>query len=441
MAAMMALLLGAAVWQGCHKTEPPVQSTVIVISGDTQGWITPCGCTANQSGGLLRRATYLSQLRATANVLYFDVGGAGAGNSPFELAKLEATLAGENAMDISAHNIGAAELAIGPEMLQRIAAEARVPLISANVRLGDGSAIAPPLRIFNSSGMRLAVIGVLSPRYATPGITIDDPRQAIINTISLHKSEFDAILVLAYLPDEELEQLASSLPEADAIIGGPTGQSIVPRAVGPVLLASATNKGKFLVKLKASNAASGKWTGEVVELGPRYADDPAQSANLLAYLARLHDRDFTASESGFAPILPVGAPGDYRIAGNASCIACHAESEIAWSHSLHAVAGKTLEPRHFEADPDCLRCHTTGYGLPGGFISPLRTPQMYGVGCESCHGPSEAHVNDPKIHTQYLAFDQCIRCHDEENSPAFNWQIYWQRIRHGKATTQPEMTP
>src|ERR1700685_1298455 len=143
MAAMMALLLGAAGWQGCHKTEPPAQSTVIVISGDTQGWITPCGCTANQSGGLLRRATYLSQLRATANVLYFDVGGAGAGNSPFELAKLEATLAGENAMDISAHNIGAAELAIGPEMLQRIAAEARVPLISANVRLGDGSAIAP----------------------------------------------------------------------------------------------------------------------------------------------------------------------------------------------------------------------------------------------------------------------------------------------------------
>ena len=39
------------------------------------------------------------------------------------------------------------------------------------------------------------------------------------------------------------------LPEADAVIGGPTGQSIVPTAVGPTLLAAATNKGKFLVEL------------------------------------------------------------------------------------------------------------------------------------------------------------------------------------------------
>ena len=31
----------------------------IVVSADTAGWIIPCGCTTNQSGGLARRATYL----------------------------------------------------------------------------------------------------------------------------------------------------------------------------------------------------------------------------------------------------------------------------------------------------------------------------------------------------------------------------------------------
>jgi hypothetical protein len=440
----MALLLGAAVWQGCRKAPQAARATVIVISGDTQGWITPCGCTANQSGGLLRRATYLNRLRASVDVLYFDAGGAGAGDSPFEVAKLEATLAGECAMGISAHNIGGSELAYGAESLQRIAGATHVPLVSANVRVTGGAAIAPALRIFNCSGRRLAVIGVLSPRYAVDGVTVDDPRQAVIDTMSLHNGEFDAVLVLAYLPQEELEQLAAALPEVDAIVGGPTGQSIVPRSVGPVLLASATNKGKFLVRLNAPETTSDRWSGEVVELGPSYGDDPTQLANLEAYLDRLRDRDFTAAESGFAPILPTGAPRDYRVAGNASCLSCHADSAIVWSHSLHAAAGKTLEGRHFEADPDCLRCHTTGYGLPGGFISPLRTPLMYGVGCESCHGPSEAHVNDPKVHTEYLAFDQCIRCHDEENSPAFNRPIYWQRIRHGMATTlpsQPGVTP
>ena len=36
---------------------------VVVASGDTAGWIVPCGCTSNQSGGLPRRATYIEGLR------------------------------------------------------------------------------------------------------------------------------------------------------------------------------------------------------------------------------------------------------------------------------------------------------------------------------------------------------------------------------------------
>jgi len=436
----LALLLGATVWQLCRKHPQPERGAAIIISGDTRGWITPCGCTANQSGGLLRRATYLTQLRGGSDVLYFDVGGAGAGNSPFELAKFQATLTGERMMGISAHNIGASELAIGVEALQRAAELTHVPLISANAHITGGPLIAPPLRVFDIAGKHLAVIGVLSPRYAVTGITIDDPRQAITDAIAAHKKEFDSVLVLAYLSDDELRDLVSALPEADAIVGGPTGQSIVPRKLGPVVLASATNKGKFLVRLDLPTASSSEWKGDVVELGPTYTDDPAQTANLNAYLEQLRERDFSAVESGFAPALPAGAPTDYLVAGSASCVKCHSDSVAVWSHSLHAFAGDALRPRHFESDPDCLRCHTTAYGLPGGFISPARTPKMYGVGCESCHGPSESHVLDPTIHTQYLAMDQCLRCHDEENSPTFDRPIYWQRIRHGKSTTRPTQT-
>jgi 2',3'-cyclic-nucleotide 2'-phosphodiesterase (5'-nucleotidase family) len=34
----------------------------ILTSGDTSGWITPCGCTSNQSGGLERRATLIQSI-------------------------------------------------------------------------------------------------------------------------------------------------------------------------------------------------------------------------------------------------------------------------------------------------------------------------------------------------------------------------------------------
>src|SRR5919106_182880 len=55
----------------------------VFVSGDTTGWITPCGCAANQSGGLARRATYLADLRSKGDVLYVDVGGAAGGNSDY----------------------------------------------------------------------------------------------------------------------------------------------------------------------------------------------------------------------------------------------------------------------------------------------------------------------------------------------------------------------
>jgi len=438
-ATALAVLIGLGFWQGCDKRAASApRPTVIVVSGDTQGWIVPCGCTANQSGGLLRRATYLRQLRAGADVLYFDCGGAGAGVSPYQQAKLAAIFAGENAMGISAHNLGSTELAIGGDALMRLVDATNIPLLATNARRADDSPIAPEIRFFQYHGKRLGVVGVVSPRFATADIIVRDPKQAIVDAAARHKGEYDSLLVLAYLPDDELEQLAASIPEADAIVGGPTGQAIVPRRLGPVLVASATNKGKFLAQLEAPASDSAAWTGKIVQMGPDYSDDDTQVANLHAFLQQLRDRDFTAEQSGYAPVLPAGAPVDYRIAGSRSCLSCHVESGNIWAHSLHAAAGQTLAARHFEIDPDCLRCHTTGYGLPGGFVSPRTTPLLYGVGCEDCHGPSAAHVQNPRLRTQYTAMDQCVRCHDQENSPAFNRDKYWKLIRHTHdATSRP----
>src|SRR5260370_27929813 len=53
----------------------------LVVTGDTDGWIVPCGCTSNQSGGLLRRGSYVSRILereggSAAGLVLADVGGA-----------------------------------------------------------------------------------------------------------------------------------------------------------------------------------------------------------------------------------------------------------------------------------------------------------------------------------------------------------------------------
>src|SRR5215204_4066011 len=85
---------------GCDKSAPATNTAkplAIVISGDTAGWLMPCGCTANQSGGLLRRGTYLADAAKSADVVYLDAGGAAGGDSAYHREKFEAILRGERA--------------------------------------------------------------------------------------------------------------------------------------------------------------------------------------------------------------------------------------------------------------------------------------------------------------------------------------------------------
>ncbi|MFO7899546.1 MAG: hypothetical protein R6V58_10875 [Planctomycetota bacterium] len=229
----------------CGCDEPgDARPLAIVASGDMNGWIVPCGCASNQSGGLPRRGSYVAAARDEADVLLVDVGGAPGGTSLYDVLRFEAALRGEAAMGIVAHNLGAAELALGPERLRRLSEDAGTPWLSANVFDRAGDFLTQPFLSLEAGGRRVTVVGVVAPRYATADVDVTAPRQAILDATS-KAGPADLLVVLAYLPEEELRELAELLPEADLVVGGPTGQPIAPRRVGPVLaLLSAPRGGK-----------------------------------------------------------------------------------------------------------------------------------------------------------------------------------------------------
>jgi hypothetical protein len=449
-AAIGVLALGAA-WAGWHAKEwsnsaasgvdldangSPTQGEklkplALVVSGDTDGWIVPCGCTANQSGGLLRRATFVSQLRQKNEVVVADAGGAVAGASDYDRCKFEFIRAGERLMGSSAHNLGGPELALGVAYLKRLVQERKEPLISANARDREGRVIADPFRIVSAGGRRIALVGVVSPKFQTRETHIDDPKETILATLPQLKG-CDVTVVLAYLPEDELRQLAAALPEVDAIIGGPTGQSLPPERVGASLVASATNKGKFLIELSlGSEPGRPQLSGRTVEMTAQFANDAEQEQNLKSFYAELQKRDFNAAPTSFASQAINHHRADYMATGSASCAACHQEEFAAWQKSGHAHAWATLEKRGAHVDSACQRCHTTGFGL-GGFESRAHTPSYVDVQCESCHGPGAAHARHPETKTLLAARDQCAGCHDHENSPEFEFAAYWAKIVHGE---------
>ena len=411
-------------------------AVTLIVSGDTAGWIVPCGCTSNQSGGLPRRSTFVSERRREGPVIVADAGGAPGGTSPYQRARFEAILDGELAMEIAAHNLGESEILLGVEYLRKLAAEKHVPFVSANVQDATGRRAVDAYRIVEAGGVRVLLIGVARAYAGIAGSVdwqLDDPRNAVLRALDDAAGKFDRAVVLAHLNETDLRDLAAALPEVDAVIGGPTGQSLAPTRMGQVVVASATNKGKFVISLPlTADRRHQAPPAEVVELSDRFQDDPVQIDLVRSFRKKLGRRDFSAAETGLTSPITRQAHREFQIAGTDACRVCHADELAVWNDSRHAQAWQTLQADGVHVDPACQLCHTTGYGQPGGFESLAKSADRVAVGCESCHGPSQAHVERPKQRTPFVAREQCTRCHDHENSPRFEFETYWKQVAHAK---------
>jgi len=169
----------------------------------------------------------------------------------------------------------------------------------------------------------------------------------------------------------------------------------------------------------------------------------SHAANLASLALPEAEREKLVSERR-APrknLLPTAS----RYVGSEACRSCHADEYAAWSQQPHAHALASLAAKSATGKTDCLQCHTTGFGRPGGFAAGGGEPAVAAVGCESCHGPGGDHVADGarKQGTIVKLSDKCgscvilqvcSTCHDEANDPGFEFQVKQKilRQRHGK---------
>ncbi len=116
--------------------------------------------------------------------------------------------------------------------------------------------------------------------------------------------------------------------------------------------------------------------------------------------------------------------------GAASCIECHESFFESWAATRHAKAFESLEKVGKSKDPECIACHTTGYGKEGGFKNKTATPGLTGVQCEVCHGPGKDHARGFSAPSGPVNETVCLKCHTKENSPEFDYELYREKIIH-----------
>jgi len=167
---------------------------------------------------------------------------------------------------------------------------------------------------------------------------------------------------------------------------------------------------------------------------------------------------------------------EFEYVGTNKCKSCHNKSKTGaqykvWQGTAHAKAFETLKTEAaleaakkagvkgnpWEA-PECLRCHTTGFGAGGyevkdeAFWNPApddragkkavkRMTGLQSVGCEACHGPGSKYKKKKVMEAIYTGETDgasvglitptektCVGCHNED-SPSFKGFNYEERVK------------
>ncbi len=156
-----------------------------------------------------------------------------------------------------------------------------------------------------------------------------------------------------------------------------------------------------------------------VEVRDKLGKDPDVAAKLLAYYKRVNEHNRTAFADRKPP--PPEA-GKAAFIGVEACTECHDEERKVWDGTAHAHAYATLADEFKQYNLDCVNCHVTGYGKPGG-STVTHVEKLVNVGCEECHGPGSLHARSPTkkgLITVKPETSTCVVCHHPPHVEGFD---------------------
>jgi hypothetical protein len=391
-------------------TSPPAHpDATLVITGDIGGYLSPCGCTKPQVGGIRRMAGVVRALLRQPNTTYVDGGNWTKGPGRQEELKAEAVAMVMAGLKPAYINVGESEATMGPAHLRSLNEIAGGMFGSANLR-SDGLSGQPQRR----EGL-LWIQGVVgaTARTAVGQMKPEDALQGRPRGLS-----YEVALVSA--PRAEAERIAALVGRPMLYVyslhGDPPKQ---PKRIGDATFLTVGDRCRYVGVI---DLVEGAWTNfRLIELGPEHRDDMDASQAYKIYQQRVAAENLIAG-------LP-RLPGKSDFVGTAKCGSCHARELKIWKGTAHSHALPTLEKVGNDRDPECVGCHVVGLRERSGFKDAKTTPNLANVGCESCHGPGSRHVS-LKEKMGKVGVKSCLGCHDAENSPHFDFKKYWPKIRH-----------
>lgn len=469
-----------AIFEGWPKPE-----LAIMISGELDGYLEPCGCAGleNMLGGFKRRHALIKQLAEQGwPMAKLDLGGLVKRRDRQTEIKYRYVLESLVDMGYDAVALGANELLLDnvdsiAEALMNLP-PTKNPVISANAGVyglqeSIETGLTQQFKVIEAGGKRIGVTAVLGAKHCAALKNRQEigtaPATEALAKIApqLAAQKCDIQVLLVHGDVSEAGALGRQFPQFQVVAagGGAEEPPKQPRQVegSKAVLIEPGHKGMYVIVLGVFNDPQQPVRYQRVPLDHRFAESPEMQAKLTAYQQELE----TLGWSGLGLNGLAHPDGDF--AGSAACADCHTKAWAVWERSKHHHAFETLAelkpPRQF--DPECIACHVVGWNpqqyvpYATGYTSLEETPDHTDVGCESCHGPAAAHVKvesgeatvtdaeqealraalrmkivanegnkDGQEFSGGAVVKNCMHCHDLDNSPAFDFQKYWPSVEH-----------
>lgn len=445
----------------------PKPLATLVITGQRDGYLEPCGCTQGQLGGLIRLYDFVDRLRKQDwPVASIDLGSLikdpVASRGGFEQSKIKFSIAlealttlGCQAMALSADDL---KIGVGEALAQFLNLSKGPKIVVANVVPTPGfETTIVPSTVVTTGSVKFGITSVTDPEELKK--LTDPDKEVMLPTVETPEKVLPAVLAdLEKTSDVQFLMVRGSVEQAKALGTANPGFDVVvatSQYPDPPLDPDLINGGKTLV---VTVGKKGKYAGAVgvfpadaaqrlryqrVTLGPNYDGPAAPMKKLVEDQYRETLKTLKIVEEFQRHDYVNGAPGA-KFVGAETCKQCHPNTYEKWESTKHAMAFESLldDPKpNTIHDAECISCHTVGFEYTSGYRSEELTPELKANQCENCHGPGSKHSAEPEnaefrklITIRKETADKtglCIRCHDEDNSPSFNdFAKWWAKVEH-----------
>ncbi|MES1208767.1 MAG: multiheme c-type cytochrome [Pseudomonadota bacterium] len=423
-----ACLLFAAM--GCargHRVPDGPPDVAILYGADLRGAV---ASPARAAGGLARRATSVDRARLWARaVVQVDAGdlapaaddepGLVDGAAREDRARL--ALRAYRRMGVDAITVGERDIALGAAKWRALCDEAKVPVVAANIAGPDGQLLFPADRIVPAGEITVGVFGVLemTPQgwTAPPGVAITDPTLAARAAVrSLRARGARVVVGLFHVAGglSRAKEIAAAAAGIDLVVLGHGEGSAPPRIVRSGL--RGVDVGRVDLRVRGGDAP--RLEDHLIPSTPDIREQIG-----VRMLVRVASGPIAATfAESVAAMRAAGTSAfgeSWTYSSNAACEGCHMAQAAQWNTTDHAHAFETLAKVGKGRDPACMGCHFTGFLLPGGAQNFETAAQFQNVGCESCHGPSVAHVASTNKRTGTSRTVEpviCLGCHTPDQN-------------------------